>query len=67
MVKIQKGIFQRDALSPLLFVIMKIPLNLILGKFTGGYDLTESQGKIIYLIYREDVKPFAKKNFKFRN
>ena len=31
-VKIQKGIFQKDALSPLLFVIAMMPLNHILRK-----------------------------------
>ena len=34
--KIQRGIFQGDALSPLLFIIAMKPLNHILRKCTAG-------------------------------
>ena len=34
-VKIQRGIFQGDTLSPLLFVIAMIPFNHILRKYTA--------------------------------
>ena len=44
--KIQRGIFQRDALSPLLFVIAMMPFNHILRECTGGYNLSKSQEKI---------------------
>ena len=37
-VKIQRGIFQRDVLSPLLFVIVMMLLNYILRKCTGGIN-----------------------------
>ena len=40
-VKIQRGIFQEDALSPLLFVIAMMPLNQILRKCTTGYKLSK--------------------------
>ena len=39
--KSQRGIFQGDALSPLLFIIAMMPLNHILRKCTAGYKLTE--------------------------
>ena len=44
--KIQRCIFQGDALSPLLFIIAMIPLNLILRKCTAEYKLRKSQEKI---------------------
>ena len=37
--KVQRGIFQRDALSLLLFIIAMIPLNFIRRKYTAGYKL----------------------------
>ena len=44
--KIQRGIFQGGALSPLLFIIAMMPLNHILRKFAAGYKLSRSQEKI---------------------
>ena len=59
-VKIQRGIFQRDVLSPLLFVITMMPLSHILKKCTAEYKLSKSQEKINYLMYMDDIKLFAK-------
>ena len=44
--KIQRGIFQRDFLPPLLFVIVMMPFNHILRKCTAGCKLCRSQEKI---------------------
>ena len=41
-VKIQRDIFQGDALSSLLFVIAMVPLNHILRKCTARYKLSKS-------------------------
>ena len=58
--KIQRGIFQGDAPSPLLFIIAMMPLNHILRKCTAGYKLRRSQEKINHLMYMDDIKLFAK-------
>ena len=58
--KIQRGIFQGDALSPLLFIIAMMPLNHILRKCTAGYKLSRLQEKINHLMYMDDIKLFAK-------
>ena len=64
--KIQRGMFQGDALSLLLFIIAMMPLNPILRKCTAEYKLSRSQEKINHLMYMDDIKLFAKmkKNWK---
>ena len=59
-VKIQRGIFQGDALSPLLYVIALIPLGHILRKCIAGYKLSKLQEKISHLMYTDDINLFAK-------
>ena len=58
--KIQRGIFQGDALSPLLLIITMMPLNHILRKCAAGYKLSRSQENINHLMYMDDIKLFAK-------
>ena len=59
-VKIQRGIFQGDALSPLLFVIAMTPLNYIFMKCTARYKLSKLQEKNNNLMYMDDIKLFTK-------
>ena len=58
--KNQRGIFQGNALSPLLLVIEMMPLNHIHRKCTAGYHLGKSLEKINPLMYMDDIKLFAK-------
>ena len=58
--KIQRGIFQGDALSPLLSIIKMMPLNYIFRKSTARYELSKSQENINHLMYMDDIKVFAK-------
>ena len=55
-VKIQRCIFQGDALSPLLFVIAMVSLNHILRKCSAKYKLSRSQVKINHPMYMNDIK-----------
>ena len=59
-VKIQRGIFQGDVLSLLLFVIVMMPLNHIFRKCTAGYKLSKLQKKINHLMYMDSIKLFVK-------
>ena len=58
---IQRGIFQEDALSPLLFIIAMMPLNHILRKCIARNKLSRSRKKINHLMYMDDIKLFGKK------
>ena len=58
--KIQRGIFQVDALSPLLFIIDMMPLNRIHRRCAAAYTLSRSQEKINHLMYMDDIKLFTK-------
>ena len=45
--KIQRVIFQGDALSPLLFIIATMPFNHILRKCTAGYKIVDGKKRPI--------------------
>ena len=62
--KIQRGIFQGDLFSPLVFVIAMMPLNYILRKCTGDNKFTKPQKETKHLFYIDDKKVFAKKKKK---
>ena len=47
-IKIQRGIFERDAFSQLLFAMEMMPLSHILRKCTAGYKLSKLQEKNSY-------------------
>ena len=64
-VKIQRRIFQGDALSSLLFVIAMILRYYIHSKFTGDNKFTKSQEKIYHFVYLDDIKQFTKNEKEF--
>ena len=65
--KIERGLFQGDELSPLLFVIAMMPLNHMLRKCTGGYKLSKSQERFNHLMYVDDIKLCAKNKKRIEN
>ena len=59
-VDIKKGIFQGHSLSPLLLVIIMIPLPLILRDTGAGYQLNKEGCKINQLLFMDDLKLYGK-------
>ena len=59
-VHIQRGIFQGDSLSPLLFVAAMIPLTVILRQTNLGYQVSKNSPKISHLLYMDDLKLYGK-------
>ena len=59
-VKIRRGIFQDDSLSPLLFVLAMIPMSLVLRKIKMSYSLGKKQESVNHLLFMDDLKLYAK-------
>jgi hypothetical protein len=59
-VEINRGIFQGDSLSPLLFVMALIPLTLVLRSADMGYKLEKDGPELNHLLFMDDLKIFAK-------
>ena len=58
--KIRRGTFQGDSLSPLVFVLLMIPLKLVLRQAKTSYELKIGGKKINHLLFMDDLKLFAK-------
>ena len=58
-IPIKRGIFQRDALSPLLSVIVLIPLTLILRTANPGYEFQTAE-TINHVLFVDDLKLYSK-------
>ena len=59
-VNVKRGIFQRDGLSPLLFVLSMVPLSLILKKVNACYKWGKKEYKLNHLLFMDDLKLYAK-------
>ena len=58
-VEINRGIFQGDSLSPLLFVLIMIPLTLALRNTSLGYKMSKESEPISHLLFMDDLKLYA--------
>ena len=69
-IKILRGIFQGDSLSPLLFCLALDPLSKILKANSIGYDLSRGRSrkaekkKVNHLLFMDDLKIYAESNEK---
>lgn len=57
---IQRGIFQGDSLSPLLFVLCMIQMTLTLGKVEASYEWDQKELRVNHLLLMDDLKLLAK-------
>ena len=58
-VDIKRGIFQGDSLSPLLFIVIMLPLTLVLRKMRAGYRLAKDVTPINHLLFMDDLKLYG--------
>ena len=65
-VKIRRGIFQGDSLSPLLFCMAIDPLSKLLSKDQGGYNLSAGRqrdpAKRVNHLFMDDLKVYGSNN-----
>lgn len=59
-VDINRGIFQGDSLSPLLFVLAMIPLTRLLNREKFGFHYGDFDTSINHLFFMDDLKLYAK-------
>ena len=57
---VNRGIFQGDSLSPLIFIICMIPLSPLLRKVKASYEWGREEFKLNHLLYMDDLKLFGK-------
>ena len=60
LVHVNRGIFQGDSLSPLIFVICMIALSLLLRKVKASYEWGRKDFKLNHLLFMHDLKLFRK-------
>ena len=59
-VEVMRGTLQGDSLSPLVFVLVLIPLSLILRQAKAAYEFSESKEKINHLLFMDDLMLYCR-------
>lgn len=65
-IKIKRGIYQGDSLSPLMFCLGLAPLSTILNNTGLGY-VTQEKHRISHLLYMDDLKLFSQSKAQLRH
>ena len=58
-VVIRRGIFQGDSLSPLLFILVMLPLTQVLPKIKAGYKMARGMRSSDHLLFMDDLKLYG--------
>ena len=58
-VVIGRGIFQGDSLSPLLFILVMLPLTQVLPKIKAGYKMARGMRSSDHLLFMDDLKLYG--------
>jgi len=68
-VKIQRGIYQGDSLSPLLFIMALAPLSMLLNSDNMGFKIPISDKirSLSHLLFVDDIKIYASSNKNLKN
>ena len=61
-VGVNRGIFQGDSLSPLIFAICMILLSLLSRKVKASFERGRKEFKLNHLFFMDDLKLFGKRN-----
>ena len=56
---IRGGIFQGDSLSPLLFIVVMLPLTQVLRKIKAGYEMAKGMRSSDHLLFMDDLKLYG--------
>jgi hypothetical protein len=67
LIKINRGIFQSDSLSPLLSCIALIPLTNELNRSKCAYQVYGTERKINHLLYMDDLKLIGRSEEELRS
>jgi hypothetical protein len=66
-IKINRGIFQGDSMSPLIFCLALIPLTHEINRSKCGYQVYGTERKIYHLLYVDDLKLIGRSEEELRN
>lgn len=61
---IRRGIFQKNSVSPSIFLLKMIPFSEIFHKTKLAYDLRRGKEKLNHLLCMDDLKLFTKKTLR---